>query len=287
MEIIVGSQWATQKKLLESPFFKELALFFYEATAAPTLREIKTAFPAAKIEPILDKLIDIQLIKRQNRRYYLQLPFYEQAWNTAETPTIYKALLAQVLPLSHLEKYQWFERYVSAIAQTQECYAYATGLPLMISRQVATPNFIVKDWTLSQTYQTIPGYFAALRQAGDILDAEFAPFQYLGDVDSVYYLDQLSVIFEKVVAQRHRIRPSIFTKSLVDFGLDVTNLAMNPYEISDVATFDILPVFTEMTAFQQRSILAAVWQAAELVETQQVFLKTKEEWWQFSVKSDR
>ena len=61
---------------------------------------------------------------------------------------------------------------------------------------------------------TIPAFFAANRQLLSL--PIYQKLLYLlGDVDEAYYLDQISVIFERVAKQR-KIRPSIFLTSLIE-----------------------------------------------------------------------
>lgn len=68
------------------------------------LRELKTKFPQKKFEHFLDQLIEEKLVLRENRRYMLNFPIFNNEKDLTESQNITNELLPQLRELSQEEQ---------------------------------------------------------------------------------------------------------------------------------------------------------------------------------------
>ena len=63
-------------RLTRQPFFRDLVDYLDQHDDV-ILREIKAQFPEVAVDKLLEEYIKAGLILRENKRYYLNLPFLE------------------------------------------------------------------------------------------------------------------------------------------------------------------------------------------------------------------
>ena len=112
MKFFYSPHFRSLQPILESSKFHELVEELLNSQEPPTLRALKAKFTDGSFDKILDRLIAEKLIIRQERRYYLGFPIYNEhdqqqiqvsddfyqaarQWSTQS-----KALLRQVLKIN-------------------------------------------------------------------------------------------------------------------------------------------------------------------------------------------
>lgn len=212
MELIYPTQKRQMVLRYEEPFFKALCDFL-NRQEAPTLRQIKAEFPNEKIDKKLEAYLKDGVIERKDRRYTQKIPVV--------TNKQAKLIVNEWL--------QRFEKWYDGMTE-EEIQLHLLQLPLQpviqtlyleeevsYSHKQIVENHHLKVMSLSENRfdKTLPNYFFYQQypEPKEAFDKELE--QLLGDVDSEYYLDQVYLFLDKLLANRRRIRENIFIQSLI------------------------------------------------------------------------
>lgn len=211
---------------------------------APTLRQLKAAFPDPGFEKFLDKLIEHELIVRKDRRYYLGFPIYSQKEIQAqqeqlETSRFFGETDTNQLLLSIYEQIK------------KKTYFFAVGDGIRLPAFYQAGNKTLQFYTVSyqNTSETsLPIYFANNRNGEeDLNDPQLQ--QMIGDVNEEYFFDQVAVILEKI--PNKRIRRSIFLEALLETKM------IKPQDTSYQLLIPVIPEKAE-TAFPEVESLSVL-----------------------------
>lgn len=220
-------------KLIDSEIFQSFIDYMYHHRYKEIiLRELKTAFPQRKFEAFLDQLIEEDLVKRENRRYYLNFPILEENKFQKEIEQTTSLMVQRLTSFSQEEKQIMLgEGIWDSCFEMENDYFYATNEKVIpISKHVAGNH--TYQW-ISVNYQeklpcSLANYFY-LQKKQLAISIEFVELaKMIGDVNEVYYFDQVEVIIERIQANKYKNRrPSIFFDSLVLTNTVETKLVEN------------------------------------------------------------
>lgn len=278
MEIIYDTKSQWQQKQLTSPtFFKIYELFSIKEDYI--LRELKENFTKEeKLETKLEQLIEQQIILRENRHYFLNLPnlsLNEDKRKINEWVALFMAEI-QEKPIS--------EQLMSLVLLADNVCEFP---PFLLPEKVNFAFFsqlendlgALYSFSLKRTDFNLPNYFLWQRQ--NLRDNSFFSLeQLIGDVELNYYLDQIFVVLEKILAGRRRIRPSIFTESLKKVAIieekeNYTIVAPIVHEITSTRMHStILFEFTQLSYYLQRRIIGELLIQLNLENKTLILLKT-------------
>lgn len=205
MEIITGDKKIQQ--YLNRSEIQELVSYFQRLNESVILREIRQAFPQQKhLDKNLDFLVDHQILLRQDRRYQFCL-------NTIEAnPTI--------------EEVEFFLHQTSADYTTEQLLVWlgeeawsdrlektmAIDFPLALRNHLENEHFrIVTINRGGELTVTLPNYFANVNEP--TLFPELAKL--IGDVNPEFFVNQIGLVFDRVLFGQTPRRESIFLKSLL------------------------------------------------------------------------
>lgn len=278
MEIIYDtkSQWQ-QKQLTSTTFLKIYELFSIKEDYI--LRELKENFTKEeKLETKLEQLIEQQIILREKRHYFLNLPnlsLIEDKRKIDEWVALFMAEL-QEKPIS--------EQLMSLVLLADNACEFAPfRLPEKVNfaffSQLENDLGSLYSFSLKRTAFNLPNYFLWQRQHSKD-HSFFSLEQLIGDVEPNYYLDQVFVILEKILAGRRRIRPSIFTESLkkvaiIEEKANYTIVAPIVHKLTSTWLHStILFEFTQLSYYLQRRIIGELLIQLNLENKTLILLKT-------------
>lgn len=278
MEIIYDtkSQWQ-QKQLTSTTFLKIYELFSIKEDYI--LRELKENFTKEeKLETKLEQLIEQQIILREKRHYFLNLPnlsLNEDKRKIDEWVALFMAEL-QEKPIS--------EQLMSLVLLADNACEFAPfRLPEKVNfaffSQLENDLGSLYSFSLKRTAFNLPNYFLWQRQHSKD-HSFFSLEQLIGDVEPNYYLDQVFVILEKILAGRRRIRPSIFTESLkkvaiIEEKANYTIVAPIVHKLTSTWLHStILFEFTQLSYYLQRRIIGELLIQLNLENKTLILLKT-------------
>jgi hypothetical protein len=245
MKFFYSSHYQKNQKLIQSELFNELILYLVKHQP-PILRELKQKFPQKDFEKKLDQLIEVGVIERNNRRYHLGFTIYskeDQQQRRQVLQGVAPKSLPEVLSLLGQPRSDEAKFFYACEEDVLQGYAH-----FLVHESFTLLSLSQEKWPM-----TIPAYFAANRQLLS-LPVYQEMLDIIGDVDEVYYLDQVSVIFERVMKQR-KIRPSIFLTSLVKYTV-LTETHQFNLPLVNPETIREEKEFAEMTEFDRRTLLA-------------------------------
>ena len=187
-------------RLTRQPFFGEL-IRYLEQHDDVILREIKAQFPDVVVDKLMEEYIKVGLILRENKRYYLNLPFLEsvdsleldqQIFLREESP-IYQALLEQ---------------------------RFETEL-----RNQTNAAILVEKTDFARTEMTLSNYFYKVKHQYPLTEKQQELYAILGDVNPEYALKYMTTFLLKFLKkdQLMQKRRDIFVDSLVVLGYIVQN----------------------------------------------------------------
>lgn len=238
----------------ESAEFSPLCQFLMAQDVPPTLRQLKETFTEKTFVKMLDRLISKDIVRRENKRYQLNFPiFTKQDQQFAEATLQEKAE-------GPVAKDGLNSEWLQQVYRLQEDmrYFYACEGEIPQARIIALSHPMFQWWTITQTQwpKTVPAFFAANQRQLQI-PAHQELMTLLGDVDVAYYLDQISVIFERIQKGK-KVRPTIFLRSLQLAGIvsddDPPTFLVSQNKTESTGTQWIEP--TLQTLFAQRIQLA-------------------------------
>ena len=208
-------------KLVEHDLFPLLIDYMYQHQNEDIiLRELKAVFPQRKFEAFLDQLIDENLLKRENRRYSLNFPIFDESKFQKEIEEATSLMTQKLVSFSQEEKQLVMgEEMWSYCFESKSSYFYATVEYLLpISKHVAgnqTYQWVSLNYHDSLTFSLANYFYLQKKQIA--MPVEFERLaKLIGDVNEMYYFDQVEVIIDRIKANKYkRRRPSIFYDSLV------------------------------------------------------------------------
>lgn len=187
-------------RLTRQPFFMGLVAYLDQHSDV-ILREIKATFPDVPVDRFLEDYIKAGLILRENKRYYLNLPFLEsvdsleldqQIFLREESP-VYQALLEQ---------------------------SFETKL-----RNQTNAAILVEKTDFARTKMTLSNYFYKIKHQYPLTEKQQELYDILGDVNPEYALKYMTTFLLKFLKkdQLMQKRRDIFVDSLVVLGYIVQN----------------------------------------------------------------
>ena len=267
MKILVNEANQKLQVLLQNPVFQELIIFIETSAEAPTLRKIKEEIVHPKIEKILDDLIKEQIILRENKRYYLNLAVVSQSFNQ-EVDQVASDFVLGLANYSNNQKLIMMESLYQAI-DFERPIILTEDAPVVYVETVATDLLKVISFTNQTWAYNLPNYFKT--QKLQVTKSEFSALdQLLGDVDPVYFLDQVLVIVEKIM-HGERIRKSIFLTALEEFGYVVFDekwlLTVPVIEEADMNAINLsIPSYEILSPLHKMQVLTKVITDLELFD---------------------
>ena len=182
-------------RLTRQPFFMGLVAYLDQHSDV-ILREIKATFPDVPVDRFLEDYIKAGLILRENKRYYLNLPFLEsvdsleldqQIFLREESP-VYQALLEQ---------------------------SFETKL-----RNQTNAAILVEKTDFARTKMTLSNYFYKVKHQYPLTEKQQELYDILGDVNPEYALKYMTTFLLKFLKkdQLMQKRRDIFVDSLVVLG---------------------------------------------------------------------
>ena len=187
-------------RLTRQPFFRDLVDYLDQHDDV-ILREIKAQFPEIPVDKFLEEYIKAGLILRENKRYYLNLPFLEST---------------ESLELDQ----EIFVRDNSPIYQEILEKHFQTEL------RNQTNAAILKEYTdFAREKMTLSNYFYKVKHQYPLTEEQQALYGILGDVNPEYALKYMTTFLLKFLKkdQLMQKRRDIFVDSLVLLGYIVQN----------------------------------------------------------------
>ena len=187
-------------RLTRQPFFKDL-INFLDQHDDVILRQIKDQFPTQPVDKYLEEYIKAGLILRENKRYYLNLPFLESTESFALDQEV-------------------FVRDDSPIYQEILEKDFKTEL------RNQTNAAILEEYTdFAREKMTLSNYFYKVKFQYLLTEEQQRLYEILGDVNPEYALKYMTTFLLKFLKkdQLMQKRPDIFVDSLVLLGYIVQN----------------------------------------------------------------
>ena len=187
-------------RLTRQPFFRNLVDYLDQHDDV-ILREIKAQFPEVAVDKYLEEYIKAGLILRENKRYYLNLPFLEST---------------ESLELDQ----EVFVRDDSPI------YQEILGKHFQTELRNQTNAAILKEYTdFAREKMTLSNYFYKVKHQYPLTEEQQALYGILGDVNPEYALKYMTTFLLKFLKkdQLMQKRRDIFVDSLVLLGYIVQN----------------------------------------------------------------
>ena len=182
-------------RLTRQPFFRDL-VDYLDQHSDVILRQIKAQFPDVPVDKYLEEYIKAGLILRENKRYYLNLPFLEST---------------ESLELDQ----EIFVRDDSPIYQEIMEKHFQTEL------RNQTNAAIIKEYTdFAREKMTLSNYFYKVKHQYPLTEEQQALYGILGDVNPEYALKYMTTFLLKFLKkdQLMQKRRDIFVDSLILLG---------------------------------------------------------------------
>lgn len=187
-------------RLTRQPFFRDLVNYLDQHDDV-ILREIKAQFPEVPVDKHLEEYIKAGLILRENKRYYLNLPFLEST---------------ESLELDQ----EVFVRDDSPI------YQEILGKHFQTELRNQTNAAILEEHTdFARGKMTLSNYFYKVKFQYSLTEEQQRLYEILGDVNPEYALKYMTTFLLKFLKkdQLMQKRRDIFVDSLVLLGYIVQN----------------------------------------------------------------
>ncbi|MBZ1352295.1 DUF1803 domain-containing protein [Streptococcus sp. LPB0406] len=187
-------------RLTRQPFFRDLVNYLDKHDDV-ILREIKAQFPEVPVDKYLEEYIKAGLILRENKRYYLNLPFLEST---------------ESLELDQ----EVFVRDDSPI------YLEILGKHFQTELRNQTNAAILEEYTdFAREKMTLSNYFYKAKHQYPLTEDQQKLYAVLGDVNPEYALKYMTTFLLKFLKkdQLMQKRRDIFVDSLVLLGYILQN----------------------------------------------------------------
>ena len=187
-------------RLTRQPFFKDL-INFLDQHDDVILRQIKAHFPEVAVDKYLEEYIKAGLILRENKRYYLNLPFLE---STESLELDQEVFVRDDSPI-YLEI---LEKHFQTELRNQ------------------TNAAILEEYTdFAREKMTLSNYFYKVKHQYALTEDQQKLYAVLGDVNPEYALKYITTFLLKFLKkdQLMQKRRDIFVDSLVLLGYILQN----------------------------------------------------------------
>ena len=187
-------------RLTRQPFFKDLVDYLDQHDDV-ILREIKAQFPGIPVDKLLEEYIKAGFILRENKHYYLNLPFLEST---------------ESLELDQ----EVFVRDDSPVYQEILEKEFRTEL------RNQTNAAILEEYTdFAREKMTLSNYFYKVKYQYPLTNDQQALYAILGDVNPDYALKYMTTFLLKFLKKDRLMqkRRDIFVDSLVLLGYIIQN----------------------------------------------------------------
>ena len=187
-------------RMTRQPFFRDL-IDFLDQHDDVILREIKAQFPEIPVDKYLEEYIKAGLILRENKRYYLNLPFLEST---------------EFLELDQ-------EVFVS---DDSPVYQEILEKDFKTELRNQTNAAILEEHTdFAREKMTLSNYFYKVKFQYSLTEEQQSLYEILGDVNPEYALKYMTTFLLKFLKkdQLMQKRRDIFVDSLVVLGYIVQN----------------------------------------------------------------
>ena len=187
-------------RLTRQPFFGELIRYLDQHDDV-ILWEIKAQFPEVAVDKLMEEYIKAGLIRRENKRYSLNLPFLESIDNLSLDQEI-------------------FIREDSSVYQALLKKTFETEL-----RNQTNAAILVERTDFSREKMTLSNYFYKVKNQYPLTEKQQELYVILGDVNPEYALKYMTTFLLKFLKkdQLMQKRRDIFVDSLVVLGYVVQN----------------------------------------------------------------
>ena len=187
-------------RLTRQPFFRDLVDYLDQHDEV-ILREIKSHFPEVAVDKYLEEYIKAGLILRENKRYYLNLPFLE---STESLELDLEVFVRDDSPIYQ----EILEKYFQTELRNQ------------------TNAAILEEYTdFAREKMTLSNYFYNVKHQYPLTEKQQALYAVLGDVNPEYALKYITTFLLKFLKkdQLMQKRRDIFVDSLVLLGYIIQN----------------------------------------------------------------
>ena len=187
-------------RLTRQPFFRDLVDYLDQHDDV-ILREIKAQFPEIPVDKYLEEYIKAGLILRENKRYYLNLPFLESAKSLALDQEVF------VRNDSHV-----YQEILDKHFQTE-------------LRNQTNAAILEEHTDFAREKMTLSNYFYKVKFQYPLTEEQQRLYEILGDVNPEYALKYMTTFLLKFLKkdQLMQKRPDIFVDSLVLLGYILQN----------------------------------------------------------------
>ena len=187
-------------RLTRQPFFKGL-INYLDQHDDVILREIKAQFSEVSVDKYLEEYIKAGLILRENKRYYLNLPFLESAKSLALDQEVF------VRNDSHV-----YQEILDKHFQTE-------------LRNQTNAAILEEHTDFAREKMTLSNYFYKVKFQYPLTEEQQRLYEILGDVNPEYALKYMTTFLLKFLKkdQLMQKRPDIFVDSLILLGYIVQN----------------------------------------------------------------
>ena len=195
-------------RLTRQPFFRDLIAYLDQHDDV-ILREIKAQYPEVAVDKYLEEYIKAGLILRENKRYYLNLPFLEST---------------ESLELDR----EVFVREESSVYQELQEKLFQTEL-----RNHTNAALLVEKTDFARQKMTLSNYFYKVKHQYPLTAQQQELYGILGDVNPEYALKYMTTFLLKFLKkdQVQQTRRDIFVDSLEILGYIRKNDA-SKYELA-------------------------------------------------------
>ena len=182
-------------RLTRQPFFRDLVDYLDQHDDV-ILREIKAQFPEVAVDKLLEKYIKAGLILRDNKRYYLNLPFLESTESLE--------LDQEVFVIDNSPIYQ---EILEKHFQTE-------------LRNQTNAAILIEETDFERKAQTLSNYFYKVAHQYPLTEEQEKLYAILGDVNPEYALKYMTTFLLKFLKkdQLMQKRRDIFVDSLEVLG---------------------------------------------------------------------
>ena len=195
-------------RLTRQPFFRDLVDYLDQHDDV-ILREIKAQFPEVLVDKYLEEYIKAGLILRENKRYYLNLPFLESTKSLALDQEVF------VRNDSHV-----YQEILDKHFQTE-------------LRNQTNAAILEEHIDFAREKMTLSNYFYKVKHQYPLTENQQKLYAVLGDVNPEYALKYMTTFLLKFLKkdQLMQKRRDIFVDSLVLLGYIVQNVE-GKYELA-------------------------------------------------------
>ena len=187
-------------RLTRQPFFKDL-INYLDQQDDVILRQIKAQFPDQPVDKMMEEYIKAGLILRENKRYYLNLPFLD---STDSLELDQEVFVREDSPI--------YQEILGKHFQTELCNQTNAAI-------------LVEETDFERKAQTLSNYFYKVAHQYPLTEEQEKLYAILGDVNPEYALKYMTTFLLKFLKKDEvqQKRRDIFVDSLVLLGYIVQN----------------------------------------------------------------